>query len=298
MNDKKMKLIQAALKLFSEHDYHTTSVQDIVSLAGISKGSFYQYFHSKEEVFTSIISYYFEKITAPLQGLIEAVPKLPPKEVLIKGLSFQCDLIVENRELCNLFLKGVACNDSLINEIVIQHFLWTNRWFQERITELYGQQIEPHAMDCAAMLDGTMKSYYFLQITFGVNLNSAQLSDYLFERLDDWVYGILRKQSEPVLDSQMMKLGLSAKIDPSFDGCIDNIRQWIRSNVKERALLDNMIQSIEALIAEMQKEQCNPVIVQGMYSYLSSLSKPYDPLVKMLEEFYALHILSAHTQTT
>lgn len=40
MNDKKMQILKAAVRLFGERDYHTTSVQDIVSLVGVSKGRF------------------------------------------------------------------------------------------------------------------------------------------------------------------------------------------------------------------------------------------------------------------
>jgi TetR/AcrR family transcriptional repressor of nem operon len=41
-------LIQAAVHLFHERGYNATSVQDIVSEAGVPKGTFYNYFDSKE----------------------------------------------------------------------------------------------------------------------------------------------------------------------------------------------------------------------------------------------------------
>jgi TetR/AcrR family transcriptional repressor of nem operon len=41
-------LIQAAAHLFHERGYNATSVQDIVSEAGVPKGTFYNYFESKE----------------------------------------------------------------------------------------------------------------------------------------------------------------------------------------------------------------------------------------------------------
>jgi TetR/AcrR family transcriptional repressor of nem operon len=41
-------LIQAAALLFHERGYHATGVQDIVSEAGVPKGTFYNYFESKE----------------------------------------------------------------------------------------------------------------------------------------------------------------------------------------------------------------------------------------------------------
>ena len=44
------KLLKAAIGLFHEFGYNGTSVQDIVSEAKIPKGSFYNYFKSKEEL--------------------------------------------------------------------------------------------------------------------------------------------------------------------------------------------------------------------------------------------------------
>jgi TetR/AcrR family transcriptional repressor of nem operon len=44
------KLLKAAIGLFHEFGYNGTSVQDIVSKAKIPKGSFYNYFKSKEEL--------------------------------------------------------------------------------------------------------------------------------------------------------------------------------------------------------------------------------------------------------
>src|SRR5262245_44539970 len=46
----KGKLVQAARKLMLAQGYPITSVDDIIKAAGVSKGSFYHYFDSKEEL--------------------------------------------------------------------------------------------------------------------------------------------------------------------------------------------------------------------------------------------------------
>ena len=43
-------LLHSAIRLFHEFGYNGTSVQDIVSEAGVPKGSFYNYFKSKEDI--------------------------------------------------------------------------------------------------------------------------------------------------------------------------------------------------------------------------------------------------------
>lgn len=50
-----------ALGLFSDKGYETTSVQDIIDAVGVSKGAFYHYFRSKDEVLDAIIGEYMHE---------------------------------------------------------------------------------------------------------------------------------------------------------------------------------------------------------------------------------------------
>lgn len=54
MNKRKMHVIDTARELFIKHGYHATSIQDILEASGISKGSFYNYFSTKSELFQSV----------------------------------------------------------------------------------------------------------------------------------------------------------------------------------------------------------------------------------------------------
>ncbi len=50
------KIIQVAKKKFAKNGYQKTSMNEIVSTAGVSKGSLFYHFHSKEELFFQILS--------------------------------------------------------------------------------------------------------------------------------------------------------------------------------------------------------------------------------------------------
>ena len=52
---RKAELLDAAQELFAEKGYAKTTVTDILSVHGLSKGIFYYYFKSKEEVMDAII---------------------------------------------------------------------------------------------------------------------------------------------------------------------------------------------------------------------------------------------------
>lgn len=52
---RKSEILDAAQKLFAEKGYTKTTVTDILNVHGLSKGVFYYYFKSKEEVMDAII---------------------------------------------------------------------------------------------------------------------------------------------------------------------------------------------------------------------------------------------------
>jgi TetR/AcrR family transcriptional regulator, transcriptional repressor for nem operon len=50
ISDKKQKLIDSAIRLMLRHGYSDTSVDQICADAGVTKGSFFHYFASKEQI--------------------------------------------------------------------------------------------------------------------------------------------------------------------------------------------------------------------------------------------------------
>lgn len=53
-DEKRQELLNTAERLFCQQGYEKTSVQDILTAMGLSKGGFYHHFASKEEVLTAL----------------------------------------------------------------------------------------------------------------------------------------------------------------------------------------------------------------------------------------------------
>jgi len=64
---KKGQLLEAALSLIIAKGYHATTVDEICAEAGVTKGSFFYYFKSKEEIGKAAIDY-FEKFQSAMIG--------------------------------------------------------------------------------------------------------------------------------------------------------------------------------------------------------------------------------------
>jgi TetR/AcrR family transcriptional regulator, transcriptional repressor for nem operon len=57
-DDFHAKLLEAGVSVFAQKGYHGTGVKDIVERAGVPKGSFYNYFESKEAFGAAILHHY------------------------------------------------------------------------------------------------------------------------------------------------------------------------------------------------------------------------------------------------
>ncbi|MDW7667961.1 MAG: TetR/AcrR family transcriptional regulator [Bacillota bacterium] len=61
-NNRKNEIIENSINLIHEKGYNGTSVKDITDSAGIPKGSFYNYFKSKEDYVVEVMKFYFKEI--------------------------------------------------------------------------------------------------------------------------------------------------------------------------------------------------------------------------------------------
>ena len=53
--EKRQRIERLAIEEFAQHDYHQASISRLVKRADIAKGSFYQYFDDKEELFRYLL---------------------------------------------------------------------------------------------------------------------------------------------------------------------------------------------------------------------------------------------------
>lgn len=99
-SEEQNKIIEAALGEFSSNDYDSSSMNQIISNAGISKGSMYHYFHNKEDLFMYILNRVMEKKADFLKnypaGLDKPVEEMSFFEILTFHLEASIQFAREN----------------------------------------------------------------------------------------------------------------------------------------------------------------------------------------------------------
>lgn len=69
MNTTKAKITKVAWQLFHEKGYSETTIDDIIAASGTSKGSFYHYYSSKDELLSSLSEIFDAKYEEVMQTL-------------------------------------------------------------------------------------------------------------------------------------------------------------------------------------------------------------------------------------
>lgn len=67
----KAELIKQSIRLFVEKGFSATSIQDIVDTVGVTKGSFYYHFKSKEELLMDIHLSYIDDLLRRQKAIVE-----------------------------------------------------------------------------------------------------------------------------------------------------------------------------------------------------------------------------------
>jgi AcrR family transcriptional regulator len=59
--ERPRELLEAALTVFAEKGYHNTRLEEVGEAAGVTKGTIYHYFNTKEKLLLSAVEYYHEQ---------------------------------------------------------------------------------------------------------------------------------------------------------------------------------------------------------------------------------------------
>ena len=68
-DDRPAELLQAALELFAEKGYSATRSEEIAKRAGVSKGTLFLYFGTKEELFEAVVKHAVVPVLHDAQAL-------------------------------------------------------------------------------------------------------------------------------------------------------------------------------------------------------------------------------------
>lgn len=111
---KRELIIEAAIQVFSQKGYHNTRMEEIAQAAGIGKGTIYEYFDSKLQLFQSMmedsLQVYFRRME------VQKTERTPMSERLRLMIEAHIRFCLENRELTRVLFGEAEAPDKELME--------------------------------------------------------------------------------------------------------------------------------------------------------------------------------------
>ena len=189
--EKKIRIINSAMEEFSKNSYHKASTNRIVEKAGISKGSLFNYFKSKERLFEALEIFSIKEISNAI------VEKLNWKEPdLLKRIK---EIVIIKLDVCREypyligFAKRINANKSIeeLKETYEKYVpnIYEKVYYKNIDFTLFKEDIEiKEVMNILIWTFEKMGENYLNRIKAGEEINIDDISD----EVDRYI-GVLRK---------------------------------------------------------------------------------------------------------
>lgn len=254
MIDRKQHVFLTAQRLFLEKGFSATSVQDILEESGISKGTFYNYFSSKNECLIAILEHAYDEALIRRQELIIG-KDVSNKNILAKQIAVRTQV---NREhnLMPLFGAIFHSKDAELKAFIKKQLLTELAWLSERLVDVYGQEAKPYSLDCAVMLIGMIQHYHVSIPGSNEDLEPEIIVQFILRRMDSIISGMIST------DDKLLDIGIFLQ---QFNQKRYSKEQLLEKLYHFLASLDNKLgskQYLEFLIDELQSEQPRVPLVE------------------------------------
>lgn len=204
--EKKDSILQIAVDEFYEYGYEKSSISRIVEISGIAKGSFYQYFEGKEDLFRLIMAMASEKKLEYLNDLVANLHTLNffnlLRTLFMDSLAFQ----KENPKLAGIIDRFLKKSSSQLKEAVVGEDIKQSDMFVENLLLQYISQNQIRA---------DLNVSFTARLITGVALS---LSEYVRDMYDE-IEMLNENLFESLVDESIsfIKQGIEPR-NPSVDG--------------------------------------------------------------------------------
>lgn len=155
-DDIKKKILEAATALMQERSFTDISIADIAKAAGVTKGSVYYYYNSKEDLLYDIADGYLELLYHDLMVWLEDESKDTSLPRLLR-YTYQRGVGDPGKSLrLHLTLDAIAGNEKLRGKLLSRYRLFKNVLAEKLSERMPGENSEYYAWLVIVTVDGLM----------------------------------------------------------------------------------------------------------------------------------------------
>ncbi len=112
--EKRVRIIDAAIRVFAEKGFHQARVTDIASQAGVADGTIYLYFRNKEDLLLTIFEEKMTVINAGLATVLEGVED--PLDRIRAFARYHFSLVQQHRHLAEVLQVELRLSNKFLKE--------------------------------------------------------------------------------------------------------------------------------------------------------------------------------------
>jgi AcrR family transcriptional regulator len=143
------RLLDAAKEIFEENGFLSARISDIAERAGLSHGSFYHYFESKEQIFHEVAAIVDDQLGAPLAEVVLAPQTgLSPFQRLHEAMRLHFEAYCDQAKIMGL-IEQVSRYDEHINALMLSRHEKYAEQIAESIRELQRRGLADTSLDPA-----------------------------------------------------------------------------------------------------------------------------------------------------
>lgn len=276
MNKSQVDIIQSAIKHFSEKGYFSTSVQEIADDCGMSKGSFYKYFDSKEELLIQIFEYYQDKMLQKA-AKVNFDASFSPKKGLMEKIIVQIEDFLENKDFMTMLFKELPIHENQNIKLRIKRVKAVMmNWHKDCLMQAYGEKINPYIWDLVIMYQGTLQGYLFLIVSDHKAIPMEKVAEFIVDRFDNMTDHLLVSQPDPVLTFNMMREYVEFELPPAHgtskeEQChhlLDQMKVSVSDLPANERYRQEWLESIILLQKEMSESKPRWFLIHALLSLL------------------------------
>ncbi|HEY4623858.1 MAG TPA: TetR/AcrR family transcriptional regulator, partial [Solibacillus sp.] len=155
MNQRKRQVLDSALQLFIEKGFHNTSIQDILNHALISKGTFYNYFSSKNECFIAILEQVRYEASLRRHELLHGND--PSDENVLIEQIFILMQLNKKQNLVSIFEGIFQSNDTELRDTLMRYRFLEIEWLSNRLIDIFGEHTRPYTLELSIIFFGIVQ---------------------------------------------------------------------------------------------------------------------------------------------
>jgi AcrR family transcriptional regulator len=286
----KQKIMESAMRYFSEKGYAATSIQEIADDCGIAKGSLYKFFQSKEDL---LIELHHEQQKSLYDEIdrIRADRALSLREAFIRETEYHFEFFMQNKFIMRE-IKEMSSTSGKIAPCL--HRLRSNilSYSKDGLLVYLGKDIKPNVWDMVAVYTGIMREYMILLVFENKPLHVSDVAVFIVDRMEEMASNIHKKQLKSILQDAMMNeiIELGAECSLSVVEHRTNLLQTLCSTIMEMTATNyrktELKEAVALLREQFDNEQPKAVMVKSLLNFLGE-EHPLKGIVRQLEQLAA-----------